>query len=90
MKQDFSLNDTLSYIHSELNRIETIAGTLATTETKHYKELTDIGDDRLNQVANEEQTAARQLGEVKQICMSLSQKVESLQKQVQDQNNDHA
>lgn len=70
--------NTLAYIHSELNRIQTIAGTLSTIETQHHKDLTDVGDDKLNQIAVEEQSAARQLGEVKQICVSLAQKVEEL------------
>lgn len=84
-KQQTSLNDTLSYIHSELNRVQTIAGTLSTSESKHYKELTDMGDDRLNQIANEEQNAARQLGEVKQICINLVQKVEDIKNQYKQQ-----
>lgn len=83
-KEKTSLTDTLSYVYSELNRVESIAGTLSTSESKHYKELTDIGDDRLNQIANEEQNASRQLGEVKQICISLAQKIEQIQQQYND------
>jgi hypothetical protein len=80
--------NTLSYIHSELNRIQTIAGTLSTIETQHYKDLTNIGDDKLNQIAVEEQSAARQLGEVKEICLSLAQKVGELEN-TYDQSQTH-
>lgn len=74
------LQQTLSYLSSELNRIQTIAGTLSTVETQHHKDLTNIGDDsRLQQIASEEQSASRQLGEIKNICLALSQKVEELQ-----------
>jgi hypothetical protein len=78
MQETTNMNQTLSYIHSELNRVQTIAGTLSTVETQHYKDLTNMGDDKLNQLAVEEQSAARQLGEVKQICLTLAQKVEEL------------
>jgi hypothetical protein len=77
--------NTLSYIHSELNRVQTIAGTLSTIETQHYKDLTRMGDDKLNQLAVEEQSAARQLGEVKQICIALAQKIDEIKNSV-DQN----
>lgn len=80
-----SMKNTLSYIQSELNRIQTIAGTLSTIESQHYKDLTNIGDDHLNQVALEEQNAARQLGEVKQICLSLAQKVDDMKKSYEQQ-----
>lgn len=39
---------SLSYIRSELNRIQTIAGTLSSIETQHFQDLTNLGDDRLN------------------------------------------
>jgi hypothetical protein len=77
-EQHTDIDHTLSYIHSELNRVQTIAGTLSSIETKYFNDLTDMGDDKLNQIAIEEQSAARQLGEVKQICISLAQKVEEL------------
>ncbi|GAB7389104.1 hypothetical protein BSNK01_29420 [Bacillaceae bacterium] len=73
------LKNTLSYIQSELNRMQTIAGTLSSVETEHSKELMDMGDDRLNQIASEEQSAARQLGEVKQICLTIAQKIKELE-----------
>ncbi|WP_199614490.1 hypothetical protein [Paenibacillus alkalitolerans] len=77
-QQNSDFGQTLSYIHSELNRVQTIAGTLSSVETQHFNDLTDMGDDKLNRIAAEEQSAARQLGEVKQICLSLAQKVEEL------------
>ncbi|MFD0868297.1 MULTISPECIES: hypothetical protein [Paenibacillus] len=80
---DNSFNDSLEYVHHELQRLQTIAGTLSTIETRHFKDLTNFGDDRLNQIAIEEQNAARQLGEVKQICLSLAQRVEELKNGMQ-------
>lgn len=74
-----SLQHTLSYLSSELNRIQTLAGTLSTVEAQHFKDLTNMGDDKLNQIAVEEQSASRQLGEIKQICLTLSQKIDELQ-----------
>ncbi len=71
---------SLSYIRSELNRIQTIAGTLSSIENQHFQDLTNLGDDRLHQIAVEEQSAARQLGQVKQICIALAQQVEQLEK----------
>lgn len=70
--------DILTYIESELNRIQTIAGTLASIERQHYQDLVNMGDDKLNQMAVEEQTAARQLGEVKQICLTLAQQIREM------------
>lgn len=80
------MSDSLASIQHELNRLQTIAGTLSTIETAHYKELTNAGDDALNQIAVEEQIASRQLGEVKQICLTLAQQVQELQDQVEQQN----
>jgi hypothetical protein len=89
MKQNHGteLEHTLWYLHSELNRLQTIAGTLSGVEMQHYNELTGMGDDRLNQIAVEEQTAARQLGEVKQICLALAQKVDQLKNELAPQGN---
>lgn len=69
----------LAHMKAELNRIQTIAGTLSTIEREHHQKLMDFGDDRLNQIATEEQSAARQLGEVKQICLSLVQRLDDMQ-----------
>ena len=68
----------LAYFRSELNRIQTIAGTLSSIEQQHFQDLTDMGDDRLHQLAIEEQSAARQLGQVKQICLALLQRLDEL------------
>ncbi|WP_144934531.1 hypothetical protein [Paenibacillus sp. 32O-W] len=80
---DNLFNDSLEYVHHELQRLQTIAGTLSAVETRHFQDLTNFGDDRLNQIAIEEQNAARQLGEVKQICLSLAQRVEELKNGMQ-------
>lgn len=77
---DRNLASSLAYIHSELHRVQTIAGTLSTIETQHFNDLTNAGNSALTQIAVEEQSAARQLGEVKQICLALARKVEEIQK----------
>lgn len=74
-----NIDQTYQYFQSELNRIQTIAGTLSNIENQHAKDLTNMGDDKLNQMAVEEQSAARQLGEIKQICLALGQKLDELQ-----------
>lgn len=73
------LTDTLTSFQAELNRIQTIAGTLSQLERQHYDDLTKYEDDRLNRIAVAEQSSARQLGEVKQICLAMAQKIEELQ-----------
>lgn len=78
----------LDYIQSELNRIQTIAGTLSSVETQHAKDLSDMGDDQLNQIMTEEQNAARQLGEIKQICLALSEKI-SESNETQNESHPH-
>lgn len=72
------LKNTFSYIHSELNRIQTIAGTLSTLEREHYNKLTNFDHRDLLDIAVEDQSAARQLGEMKQMCLALAQKVEGI------------
>ncbi|MBA4601380.1 hypothetical protein [Thermoactinomyces mirandus] len=72
------LKHTLSYIHSELNRIETMAGTLSSIEREHYNKLTNFGHRELVDIAVEEQNAARQLGSIKQMCSAMAQKVEGI------------
>ncbi|WP_010278044.1 hypothetical protein [Paenibacillus senegalensis] len=81
--QDKQMSGTLETIRHELNRIQTIAGTLGTLETKHFQDLTNAGDDRLNQIAVEEQSGARQLGEIKQLCLSLAQQIQELEGQIE-------
>ncbi|MBA4542620.1 hypothetical protein I8U17_06180 [Thermoactinomyces sp. CICC 10521] len=78
MKSNQDLKHTLSYLHSELNRIETMAGTLATIEQEHYGKLTNYDHRELVDIAVEEQHAARQLGTIRQMCLAMAQKVESL------------
>lgn len=77
------LKTACSYIVSELNRIQTVAGTLATIERDHYNKLTGFEQRELLDVAVEEQSAARQLGMVKQVCVELAQKVEAIQAAVE-------
>jgi len=71
---------TLDYLVSELNRLETMAGTLSTVEREHYNRLTNFDHQELTSIAVEEQNAARQLGAMKQMCLSMAQKVDSLKK----------
>lgn len=68
-----------SYIASELNRIQTVAGTLATIEKDHHTKLTGYEDRELLDIAVEEQSASRQLGMVRQVCLELSQKLGEVQ-----------
>lgn len=76
------LKNTLSYIHSEINRIETMAGTLSTVEREHYNRLTNFDHRELTDIAVEEQNAAWQLGAMKQMCLALAQKVEGIKNAV--------
>jgi len=78
-----NLQQTLSYIHSELNRIETMAGTLSAIERDHYNQLTDFDHSKLQDIAVEEQNAARQLGTIKQMCLSLAQKIDEINQSIQ-------
>ncbi|HYH02480.1 MAG TPA: hypothetical protein VEC37_05225 [Bacillota bacterium] len=72
------LKTTLDYFHSEINRIETMAGTLSTTEREHFNRLSNFDNRDLMEMAIEEQTAARQLGTVKEICLAMAQKIEGM------------
>ncbi|WP_107727652.1 hypothetical protein [Desmospora activa] len=74
------LKNTLSYLHSELNRIETMAGTLSTVEREHFNKLTNFDHRELMDIAVEEQNAARQLGAIKQMCLAMAQKIEGMKK----------
>ena len=78
------LQNTLSYIQSELNRIETMAGTLSTVEQDHFNTLSNYDHNEIHDVAIEEQNAARQLGTIKQMCLSLSQKVGDINQSIQE------
>ena len=74
------LKSACTYIASELNRIETVAGTLAMIEREHYNTLNRFDHRELLDVAVEEQSASRQLGMVKQVCGELAQKMADIQK----------
>lgn len=78
MPQDQDLKHTLSYLSSELNRMETMAGTLSTVERQHYHKLTAFDKAELVDIAVEEQNAARQLDTMKQMCLGMAQKVEEM------------
>lgn len=73
------IKETLSSFHSELNRIQTMAGTLSQIEREHYDQLTKYDDERLAGIAAAEQSSARQLGEIKQMCIAMAQKIEEIQ-----------
>ncbi|MXQ52764.1 hypothetical protein [Shimazuella alba] len=72
------LKHTLSYLHSEINRIETMAGTLSTIEREHYNKLTSFDHREIMDIAVEEQNAARQLGTMKQMCLAMAEKIEGI------------
>lgn len=74
-----NMSETLASFHSDLNRIQTVAGTLAQVERQHYNDLTKYEDQRLASIAVAEQSSARQLGEIKQICIAMAQKIEEIQ-----------
>lgn len=77
------LKHTLSYIHSELNRIETMAGTLASIEREHFKKLSNFDHRELTDIAIEEQNAARQLGSIKMMCLALAQNVDGIRNSIE-------
>ncbi|MBN2982582.1 MULTISPECIES: hypothetical protein [Cohnella] len=78
MEQMQELKNTLSYLHSELNRIETMAGTLSTIEHDHFTKLNGFDHRGLADIAVEEQQASRQLGTIKHMCLSMAQKIDGL------------
>ncbi|MCL5057178.1 MAG: hypothetical protein M1130_04105 [Actinobacteria bacterium] len=73
------LMDTLSSFHSDLNSIQTMAGTLSQIEREHYNDLSKYDDRRLAGIAVAEQNSARQLGEIKQMCIAMAQKIQQIQ-----------
>ncbi|MBP2019555.1 prefoldin subunit 5 [Symbiobacterium terraclitae] len=83
--QHEDLKAACNYISSELSRIETVAGTLAMIEREHYNTLNRFDHRELLDVAVEEQSAARQLGMVKQVCGELVQKMAEIQKAIEQQ-----
>lgn len=72
------LKQTCSYIASELQRVETVAGTLSTIEREHHLRLNRFDHKDLREMAVEEQSASRQLGMIRQICLELAQKVSEI------------
>jgi hypothetical protein len=74
-----NLAETLASFHADLNRIQTVAGTLSQIEHQHYTDLTRYEDEKLTSIAVAEQSSARQLGEIKQICISMAQKIDEIQ-----------
>lgn len=83
MDNSRDLNNTLTYLQSELNRLETMAGTLATIELDHYNKLTNFDNREIADIAVEEQSASRQLGTMKHMCLAMAQKVEELRNGVE-------
>lgn len=77
------LKHTLTYLHSELNRLEAMAGTLSTVEEEHFRKLTNFDHSGLADIAVEEQSAARQLGTMKQMCLSMAQKVHEMKNMIE-------
>jgi myo-inositol catabolism protein IolC len=80
MENLHDLKNTLAYLHSEINRIETMAGTLSTIEREHHKKLANFDHNDLMDMAVEEQNAARQLGTMKQMCLAMAEKIEGMKK----------
>lgn len=74
-----NLAETLASFYSDLNRIQTVAGTLSQIEQQHFNDLTRYEDEKLSNIAVAEQSSARQLGEIKQICISMAQKIDEIQ-----------
>ncbi len=79
MEQLPELSETLTAFHSDLNRIQTMAGTLSQLDRQHYNDLTKYEDKRLTGIAVAEQNSSRQLGEIKQLCIAMAQKIEEIQ-----------
>ena len=74
-----NMTETLASFHSDLNRIQTMAGTLAQLERQHYNDLNKYEDQKLVSIAVAEQSSARQLGEIKQLSIAMAQKIEEIQ-----------
>lgn len=82
------LKNSLDYIHSEINRIETMAGTLSVAEREHFNKLSHFDDRGLMDIATEEQSAARQLGTIKQMCLAMAQKIEEVKSEISSNNGE--
>jgi len=74
-----NMKQVLSSFQSDLNRIQTLAGTLSQVEKKHFENLTGNENEELRDMAVAEQNGARQLGEIRQLCLAMAQKIEEIQ-----------
>ncbi|WP_276351511.1 hypothetical protein [Cohnella caldifontis] len=72
------MKQTIEYLSSEIARIETMAGTLSSVEHEHYRKLTGFEKQELVDIAVEEQSAARQLGTIKQMCLNMSRRLDGM------------
>lgn len=68
----------LTYVQAELRRIETAAGTLSTIERNHHQRLNDYEDAVLRDIAVEEDSAAKRLGAIKEMCLAACQRIDDL------------
>ena len=59
-----------------------MAGTLSAAEKEHFKKLSNFDHRELIDIAIEEQSAARQLGTMKQMCLAMAQKIEGIKNAV--------
>ena len=87
------IKHTLNYLHSEMNRIETMSGTLSSIERDHYNKLTNFDHRELADIAVEEQNAAKQLDTIKQMCLAMAQKIEDMKNAIDGElkgNSEHA
>jgi hypothetical protein len=75
-KQD--VKHVLQYLQSEINRIETMAGTLSGVEREHFQRLTNFDQRELVDIAVEEQSASRQLGAIQQMCQNMSRQIDGM------------
>lgn len=76
---DFNdVKHVLNYLQSEITRIETVSGTLSSVEREHYQKLTNFDHKELVDIAIEEQSAARQLDTIKQMCLSMSKQIDGM------------
>lgn len=72
------LKHSLDYLHSEINCIETMAGTLSTTEREHFNRLSKVDNREIMDIATEEQSSSRQLGAMQQMCLAMAQKIDGI------------
>lgn len=82
MEYAAKISDVLAALHSDLNRIQTVAGTLSQVDSQHYRELTKFDNERLSDIAVAEQNSARQLGEIKQLCIGMARQIEELRESI--------